>query len=117
MDVTWWEIVVAIGGLIGIADIIRLVIEKLFSNKQDSFARLKERLEFTERETTRLNKMVTRTNMKFLKLYSLVADLIKKSCSKDCPMRELVDIDLDILDEIDENSDDEDILSNDFEHE
>lgn len=117
MNITWWEIVVTGAGLIGLADIVRLVLEKVLNSKQDSFARLKERLEFTERETTRLNKMVTRTNMKFLKLYALVAELTKKSCGKDCPMRELVQIDLESIDEINENSDDDEIITAEINHE
>ncbi len=103
------EICVAIAGAIGLADIIRIIIEKFFSKKSDDFARLKERLEFTEKETTRLNKVITRTNMKVLRLYTMVTELVKKSCGKNCPMREIVDIDLESLNDIDENSDENDL--------
>lgn len=104
-----------VAAAVGLAEIIRMVLSKIFSKKsdeinenKDEFATLRERMLFNEQQTNRLNKALTKTNLKVLKTYAIVTELTKKSCGKDCPMREIVNIDLGYLDD-----DTEDLLNMD----
>lgn len=106
---TTMEIIVAIGSAIGLAEIIRLIITKHFSKKQDKiteqkdeFSALRERLDYNEKELNRINENQIKSNRKISRLYNYITSLSKDTCAKkNCAYRQLVTIDFDDIDESD----------------
>lgn len=106
---TTLEIIVSILGALGVAEVIRLVVTKYFSKKQDKiveqkdeFAVLRERLDYNEKELNRINQAQIKANRKISKMYSFLANVSKDTCAKEnCPYRELIKIDYDAFDDTD----------------
>lgn len=101
------EIIATILGTLGIAEIIKLIVEKKFSKKQDKiandkdeFSALRERIDYNEQEINRLNKSQIKANRKIQKLYAFLIDVSKETCSvEDCPLRKIITIDFDELED------------------
>ena len=119
---TGTEITFGILGTIGIADLIRLVIEKFFSrkkdhihNQKDEFSALRERLDYNEKELNRLNKNQIAANRKISKMYSFMVRVTPNTCTKkDCNYRELISIDFDEFeDNGEELTNEEEVVQND----
>lgn len=100
------EIVIAIASAIGAAEVLRIIITKYFSKKQDKiteqkdeFSALRERLDYNEKELNRINENQIKSNRKITKLYNFITGLSKDTCSKkNCAYRQLISIDFDDLD-------------------
>lgn len=113
---TRWEIFAIVATALGVAEVIRLVVEKLLNKKsngiantKDEFAVMKERQEFADKEITRLNRQQIENSRRISRLYTFLADLTRQTCSKkDCKMRDLIAIDFDSIEVgIDEEQDEE----------
>lgn len=102
---TTLEIIVAILGSVGLADIIKTLVDKHFSKKQDTinnnrdeFAVLKDRVEFAEKEIAKYSRQQMANNRRISRLYTFLCDLTLLTCSKEkCPMRDIIAIDFDAI--------------------
>lgn len=105
------EIIMAIAGTLGISEILHLIVAKIFSKKQDhittqkdEFAAIRERLDYNERETNRLNREQIMANRKISRLCNYLVDVITKTCAKkNCALREIINIDFDDLNDLDDD--------------
>lgn len=107
MELTTIELIVTIASAIGVAELLRILLEKLLSKKKDSlsnnkdeFSNLKERIEFNESQTNKLFKQQAIFRFQILKMYDVIADLVEWSCIVDCPKRKTRDVDLEKLKDV-----------------
>lgn len=104
------EILATVLGALGIADIVRIIVVKVFSKKKDQvatakdeFEAIRERLSYNEKETNRLNKAQIAANRKISRLYSYLVGVTTKTCTKkNCALREILAIDFDDFDDDDD---------------
>ena len=90
---TGMEIFLGIAGTLGLADLARITIEKFFSKKKDEFSILKERLDYTERELSRVVKEQATDRRKISKMYAFLVRITPETCTKrDCKYRELINM-------------------------
>lgn len=117
------EIGVTVAGTIGLADIIRIIIEKIFSkkkekveNQKDEFSVLRERLDYNEKELNRLNKNQICDRRKISKLYAFLVRITPDTCTKkDCKYRELISIDFDEFENKNEDDEKDDMKPDEIE--
>lgn len=115
---TTGEIIIAIAGAIGLAEILKAVVDKLLSkrrdktkNDNDEFSVLKKRIGFAEMEVNRLNRQQIENSRRISRMYTFMADMTKQTCAKkDCKMRDLIAIDFDSIENGD--LDDTDLFEN-----
>lgn len=107
MTLTTVELIVTIASAIGVAELLRILLEKLLSKKKDAlsnnkdeFSNLKERIEFNESQTNKLFKQQAVFRFQILRMYDVIADLVEWSCIVDCPKRKSRDVDLEKLKDI-----------------
>lgn len=90
-----------VAGMVGLAEVVKIVLEKLLSkkkehisNSKDEFELLKQRLELAEREIDKGQRESFANTRRISKLYTFLADLTLMTCSKQkCPMRDIIAID------------------------
>lgn len=105
------EIIGALAGAVGLAEIVKLLIEKRFSkkrdntkNQRDEFAILRERIDFNEKEINRVNRSQIAANRKMSRMYSFLVDFTKQTCSEEnCALRKVVSIDFDAFEDDDDD--------------
>lgn len=104
---TTFEIILAIAGSVGLAEVVRLIVEKILNkkhntlnDKKDEFNNLKERLEFTEQQYENVQTEQAKMRVQLLQMYNIIIDMIQISCTVDCPNRKLKEVDKKILDEL-----------------
>lgn len=104
------EIIVTLAGCVGLAELIRFLVAKLFSKKRDQvmtqkdeFSALRERIDYNEKEINRLNRSQISANRKISKMYSFLIDITKQTCSEEnCALRKVVAINFDEFEDDDE---------------
>lgn len=90
-----------VAGMVGFAEVVKMVLEKLLSkkkehisNSKDEFELLKQRLKLAENEIDRGQRESFANTRRISKLYTFLADLTLMTCSKQkCPMRDIIAID------------------------
>jgi hypothetical protein len=90
-----------VAGMVGFAEVVKMVLEKLLSkkkehisNSKDEFELMKQRLELAENEIDRGQRESFANTRRISKLYTFLADLTLMTCSKQtCPMRDIIAID------------------------
>lgn len=108
---TGMEIFLGVAGTLGLADLARITIEKFFSKKKDEFAILKERLDYNERELSRVTKEQAIDRRKISKMYAFLVRITPETCTKkDCKYRELICIDFGEFEELDKEEENENKL-------
>lgn len=112
------EVIGTVLGAIGIADILRIIVVKIFAKKKDQitaskdeFEALRERLSYTEKEMNRLNKAQIAANRKISRLYSYLVNVTTKTCTKkNCALREIMAIDFNDFDDDDESTSEKPVI-------
>ena len=90
-----------VAGMVGLAEVVKIVLEKLLSRKKetisnahDEFQLLKDRLALAEKEIDKSQRESFANTRRISRLYTFLADLTLMTCSKQkCPMRDIISID------------------------
>lgn len=104
---TGGEIFLAMAGAVGLAEIVKTLVERLvrkkhygIADKKDEFSALRERLDYNEKEINGLMKQQAINNRRIARMYNFIAEMVMQTCAKTgCKMRKIIEVNFDSFDE------------------